>query len=99
MAKDTTPEQWFKPRSAGAQWGIPTNRKGWLAIGGFIAVWMLALLWLVSIASQNEPTNQQTALFSAVVILDIVAFLYVSFMHGERPKFNSKTRRVSKKSA
>ncbi len=99
MSKGTIPEQWFKPRSAGAQWGIPTNRKGWLAIGGFIAVWMLALLWLVSIASQNEPSNQQIALFSAVVVIDIVTFLYVSFRHGERPKFTRKTKRVSKKSA
>lgn len=79
---------WFKAKKYGWGWGLPANRKGWIAFGAFIAVWFIALLWLLGPHGTEQPTTSAFVLFVIIALADAAALTYVSFKYGESPKWN-----------
>lgn len=89
MGSPTNKQYWFKPKKYGWGWGMPANRKGWIAFGLFVAVWLAALTWLVSSASPDgDISTTNHLIFAVILITDVIGLVYVSFKHGEPPKWN-----------
>lgn len=88
MAKQTREQYWFKSKKYGWGWGLPINRKGGIAFGLFLAVWLVALAWLVSTGSaETDISGRNYTIFAVILITDILGLLYVSFKYGEPPKW------------
>lgn len=91
-------DYWFKAKKYGWGWGLPQNRKGWMSFGLFVAIWLAALAWLTTVTSETEPASQQIMLFIAIVLADCVGLIYVSWKHGEPPKWNWGSKQGTHKS-
>lgn len=92
---------WFKAKKYGWGWGLPLNLKGWLSFGLFFAIWLVALLWLVSTGESTDNLSRNNILLFGVIFLaDTMAFTFVSFKYGEPPKWRwgSKKRAAKSKS-
>ncbi len=86
MTKSADKKLWFKAKRYGWGWGIPQTWQGWVSFGVFIAVWLAALLLLLP-SADSDPSTGEVSLFVAIVILDVLGLVYVSFKHGEAPKW------------
>jgi len=88
MTKEGNKTYWFKAKRYGWGWGLPLTWQGWLSFGLFIAVWLVALLTLLVVpeGSTSVPTENRI-MFGVVLVLDACALVYVSFKHGEPPKW------------
>lgn len=88
MTKGGEKQYWFKAKKYGWGWGLPANRKGWIAFSLFLAIWLASLLWLVSTGSPTEQLQtKDIAIFLVILFADILGLLFVSFKYGEPPKW------------
>jgi hypothetical protein len=88
MSKDSDKTYWFKPKKYGWGWGSPLTWQGWVSFGLFVAIWLLALMQLTIIPeSVDELPTKQIVIAVAIIVLDVLALVYVSFEHGEKPKW------------
>lgn len=100
MTKRVEKQYWFKPKKYGWGWGLPATWQGWLSFGLFLAIWLLALVWLVFPDTTQDIPITNIVLFLGIMVVDIVALLYVSFKHGEPPKWRWRGKtRVERKAA
>lgn len=101
MSKGGEKQYWFKAKKYGWGWGLPANRKGWIAFGAFVAVWLVALLWLSFSGGDTEPVSTKNqGIFVGILLLDVLWFVYVSVKYGESPKWRwgGKARAAKSKS-
>lgn len=98
MSTKDKQQYWFKTKKYGWGWGMPANRKGWIAFLVFIAVWLVALLGLLGPYGTEQPSVTAATLFAVIIIADVLALVYVSFKYGEPPKWRwgGKTREQRK---
>lgn len=92
MPNQDKQQYWFKAKKYGWGWGLPVNRKGWIAFMVFIAVWLVALLSLVGPSGTEQPSTAAVGLFVVIVIADVAGLMYVSFKYGEPPKLSWGTK-------
>lgn len=94
MAKQSERQYWFKSKQYGWGWGLPANRTGWFVFGIFLAVWLGALAWLLSTSStESDIAAKNYVIFAVILAVDIAGLLYLSFKHGEPPKWNWGNKR------
>ena len=79
-------DYWFKAKRYGWGWGLPITWQGWVSFGTFTAVWLWALYALIPADGSDMPTKNLVG-FIVIMLLDIVGLMYVSFKHGEPPRF------------
>lgn len=77
---------WFKAKRYGWGWGLPDTWQGWVSFGMFFIVWLGALTLLVPTNDGSVPTGDVVT-FIVVMVLDVAGLVYVSFKHGEPPKW------------
>lgn len=86
-------DYWFKAKKYGWGWGLPLTLRGWISYGVFVAVWLAALSVFSNQTMKNDPTALQVAIFTAVMVLDVVGLVYVSIKYGEPPKWRWGNKR------
>ncbi len=88
MSKEGNKTYWFRAKKYGWGWGLPLTWQGWLSFAVFVAIWFVALLTLLVIpeGSTSVPTKNIT-IFAIVIFLDVCGLVYLSFKHGESPKW------------
>lgn len=89
-------DYWFKAKRYGWGWGLPQSWQGWVSFGVFFAVWLWALAALIP-AGNTELSAKNLTAFIGVMVFDVIALVYVSFKHGEPPKWRwgNKIKRKS----
>jgi hypothetical protein len=90
-------DYWFKAKRYGWGWGLPQTWQGWVSFGVFIAVWLWALNMLVP-ADEKGISHSRAILFVIIMVLDVAGLVYVSFKHGEPPKWRWGKPRLKRKS-
>lgn len=86
MTSAADKKYWFRAKRYGWGWGLPQKWQGWVSFGLFIAVWLGALAFFLPVDDQDMSMQDATA-FVTIVVLDAAALVYVSFKHGEPPKW------------
>ena len=88
MSEKGSKAYWFRAKKYGWGWGLPLTWQGWVSFGLFAAVWLIALLTLLIVPEGTEtiPT-ENIAMFVVVMVFDVFGLVYVSFKHGEQPKW------------
>jgi hypothetical protein len=79
-------DYWFKPKRYGWGWGLPATWQGWVSFGIFITVWLIALAMLVPTDS-GDLKAKNIIIFITIMLLDVAGLVYISFKHGESPKW------------
>jgi hypothetical protein len=76
---------WFKRKRYGLGW-VPVTWQGWMVI----IVEVLFLLLLSEVLLKDVPKNtyqSEVGMFLAAVFLSVVAFIYISYKKGPKPKW------------
>jgi hypothetical protein len=89
MSKKTEKRYWFRSKKYGWGWGLPLTWQGWVSFAVAFGVWLAALAFFVVLPDTSKPipTSSIIALF-AVITLDVLGLIYVSFKYGEPPKWH-----------
>lgn len=88
---------WFKPRTAGLQWGSPATKQGWAVYAVFVVVWLVALVAIVPRDIRDTTTGLEIGVASIIFLLDIVVLGYFLAKHGDVPSLGSVKKRLTRR--
>jgi len=82
-------EIWFKAKIHGWGWGPPICWKGWVVVGGYVALILLGAVRLAAYAIRFNQLWLPLAWYLAYVGVLSVAMLFVCWCRGPRPRWRS----------
>lgn len=90
-------QAWFKPRTAGLQWGYPSAKQGWMVYAAFILVWLIALALIIPRDVRDTVSMQELWAFSIVFVLDVLALGYFLAKYGDVPSRAGIKKRLTRR--
>lgn len=97
-------QKWFKSKESGIAWGTPATKQGWYVFATFVAVWLIALAYIVPRDINDTVTTADITAFAIVFIIDLAFLAYFSVKYGDvdtkhiTSKVRKKTRAKKSKS-